>query len=74
MSFGPDDKKIETAGAAIHLILEVVGLALPPIAIIANDEQAAVDLYTFFAEHASSKPGLARLPGPPLVVRYPAKF
>lgn len=74
MPYGPEDSKIEAALDACHLILEFAGLIFPPVGAIANDVQAAKDLYTFLSLHTKTKPGEALLPGPRLIVRNPAKF
>jgi hypothetical protein len=72
--FDKNDHKVETALQTGQLVLEVSGLFFPPLAIVANDEKVFYDLYKFLSDHVQDHPGLALLPGPPLVVRNPAKF
>ena len=74
MSFGPDDEKIETVLHAGQIVFEVAGLFFPPIAVAANDVKAIADLYQFLSDHVAGTPGISTLPGPPLIVKNPAKW
>ena len=74
MPFNSQDKEVEDGLATAQIVLEVAGMFFPPIAVVSSDMKTIQDLYKFLSDHVSSTPGLSRLPGPPLMVKNPAKW